>query len=148
MRCRPGDRRTHPVMLTLRKQGNRLVFENEGTAPQDGAMNATFSGWRGAIMVANFEKNPKWAGKLISDIAKEEERPPVEIGLERAFGRDMFEARFESKGLAFHQRLRDAFLAIARDEPGRCALIDAGGTLDEVAAQVWTTVAKRLDLEP
>jgi N-methylhydantoinase B len=50
--CRPGDRRTHTVMLTLRKQGNRLVFENEGTAPQDGAMNATFSGWRGAIMVA------------------------------------------------------------------------------------------------
>ncbi len=73
---------------------------------------------------------------------------PVEIGLERAFGRDMFEARFESKGLAFHQRLRDAFLAIARDEPGRCALIDASGTLDEVAAQVWSTVAERLDLEP
>ena len=50
--CRPGDRRTHTVMLTLRKEGKRLVFENEGTAPQDGAMNATFSGWRGAIMVA------------------------------------------------------------------------------------------------
>ena len=50
--CRPGDRRTHIVMLTLRKEGKRLIFENEGTAPQDGAMNATFSGWRGAIMVA------------------------------------------------------------------------------------------------
>ena len=50
--CRPGDRRTHPVMITLRKKGNKLVFENEGTAPQDGAMNATYSGWRGAIMVA------------------------------------------------------------------------------------------------
>ncbi|HET7200127.1 MAG TPA: hydantoinase B/oxoprolinase family protein, partial [Burkholderiales bacterium] len=50
--CRPGDRRTHRVMLTLRKKGTRLVFENDGTAPQDGAMNATFSGWRGAIMVA------------------------------------------------------------------------------------------------
>ncbi len=50
--CRPGDRRAHQVMVTLRKQGNRLVFENEGTAPQDGAMNATYSGWRGAIMVA------------------------------------------------------------------------------------------------
>ncbi len=50
--CRPGDRRTHQVMLTLRKRGNKLVFENDGTAPQDGAMNATFSGWRGAIMVA------------------------------------------------------------------------------------------------
>ena len=39
-------------MLTLRKEGKRLVFENDGTAPQDGAMNATYSGWRGAIMVA------------------------------------------------------------------------------------------------
>src|SRR5215469_14799665 len=50
--CRPGDRRTHRVMLTLKKKGAKLVFENEGSAPQDGAMNATYSGWRGAIMVA------------------------------------------------------------------------------------------------
>ena len=50
--CRPGDRRAHRVMLTLRKNGTRLVFENEGTAPQAGAMNATYSGWRGSIMVA------------------------------------------------------------------------------------------------
>jgi N-methylhydantoinase B len=50
--CRPGDRRTHRVMLTLRKRGSKLVFENEGTAAQDGAMNATYSGWRGSIMVA------------------------------------------------------------------------------------------------
>src|SRR5437762_5203236 len=39
-------------MLTLRKKGSKLVFENEGTAPQGGAMNATYSGWRGPIMVA------------------------------------------------------------------------------------------------
>lgn len=50
--CRPGDRKTHRVQLTLRKAGNTLIFENEGTADQDGAMNATFSGWRGSIMVA------------------------------------------------------------------------------------------------
>jgi N-methylhydantoinase B len=50
--CRPGDRRTHRVILTLRKQGDKLTFENEGTAPQDGAMNSTYSGWRGSIMVA------------------------------------------------------------------------------------------------
>jgi N-methylhydantoinase B len=50
--CRPGDRRTHQVMLTLRKTGTKLVFDNEGTAPQDGAINATYSGWRGSIMVA------------------------------------------------------------------------------------------------
>ncbi len=50
--CRPGDRRTHRVVLTLRKEGDRLIFENEGTAPQDGAMNATYSGWRGSLLVA------------------------------------------------------------------------------------------------
>jgi N-methylhydantoinase B len=50
--CRPGDRGTYRVMLTLRKKGTQLVFENEGTAPQGGAMNATYSGWRGSIMVA------------------------------------------------------------------------------------------------
>jgi N-methylhydantoinase B len=50
--CRPGDRRAHCVMLTLRKTGTKLIFENEGTAPQTGAMNATYSGWRGSIMVA------------------------------------------------------------------------------------------------
>ena len=36
--------------------------------------------------------------------------------------------RFESKGLAFHRRLREGFLAIARAEPQRCALIDATGS--------------------
>jgi N-methylhydantoinase B len=39
-------------MLTLKKNKSKLVFENEGTGPQAGAINATYSGWRGAIMVA------------------------------------------------------------------------------------------------
>lgn len=67
-----------------------------------------------------------------------------EIGLERAFGRDMFEVRFETKDIDFHNRLRAAYLAIARDEPGRCAVIDASGTEDEVSDLVWRTVMHRL----
>jgi N-methylhydantoinase B len=39
-------------MLTLKKQGKKLIFENHGTDPQAGGINATYSGWRGAIMVA------------------------------------------------------------------------------------------------
>ncbi|MDP6474185.1 MAG: hydantoinase B/oxoprolinase family protein [Alphaproteobacteria bacterium] len=50
--CRPGDRRTHRVQIALTKKGDKLTFDNEGTAPQDGAMNATYSGWRGSVMVA------------------------------------------------------------------------------------------------
>ncbi len=69
---------------------------------------------------------------------------PVNIGLQRAHARAGSEMRFESKGVAFHERLRAAFLEIARAEPERCAIIDACGTLDEVAAQVWAAVTGRL----
>jgi dTMP kinase len=74
---------------------------------------------------------------LIFDLA-------VEEGLARAHARAGSEMRFESKGVAFHQRLRDGFLAIAEDEPGRCAVIDAGGSIEEVEARVWAAVEGRL----
>ena len=73
---------------------------------------------------------------------------PVEVGLERAFGRDMFEARFESKGLEFHERLRAEFLRIASREPQRCARIDASGSLEAVATDVWAAVSSRLEVGP
>ncbi len=68
---------------------------------------------------------------------------PVEVGLDRAFGRGLFETRFESKGLAFHQRLRQRFLQIAQEHPDRCAIIDADGDEDEVFARVWSAVVAR-----
>lgn len=68
---------------------------------------------------------------------------PVEVGLERAFGRGLFETRFESKGLAFHTRLREGFLQIVRDHPERCVLIDADGDEDSVEARVWAAVQAR-----
>ncbi len=73
---------------------------------------------------------------------------PVEIGLARA---EVYakaaghgETRFESKGVAFHERLRDAFRQIAAAEPERCALIDAGQSIEDVEAQVWAAVETRL----
>jgi dTMP kinase len=69
---------------------------------------------------------------------------PVEVGLERAFGRGLFETRFESKGLEFHERLRRGFLDIAAAHPARCIVIDADGDQDTVAARVWAAVEARL----
>lgn len=69
---------------------------------------------------------------------------PVDVGLQRAHARAGSEMRFESKGLAFHERLREGFLAIARGEPERCAIIDARGTLDEVETAVWAAIESRL----
>jgi dTMP kinase len=68
---------------------------------------------------------------------------PPEAGLARAQARGG-EMRFESKGLVFHQRLREGFTAIAAAEPGRCALIDAAGSIEAVEAQVWAAVQSRL----
>lgn len=68
---------------------------------------------------------------------------PVDVGLARAGARGG-EMRFESKGLAFHERLRAGFLDIGRAEPRRCVIVDAAGSLDAVEAQVTTAVFERL----
>ena len=69
---------------------------------------------------------------------------PAEVGLARADARAGAEMRFESKGLAFHERLRDGFRAIAAAEPERCALIDAAADIDSVEHAVWATLTERL----
>lgn len=69
---------------------------------------------------------------------------PVEVGLDRAFGRGLFETRFESKGLAFHQKLRDGFLQVAERHPERCVVLDATGEVDDVSARLWAVVEERL----
>jgi dTMP kinase len=69
---------------------------------------------------------------------------PAERGLARANDRGGGEARFEAKDLAFHQRLRDAFLEIAVHEPGRCAVIDALASAETVAEAIWAVVEARL----
>ncbi len=72
---------------------------------------------------------------------------PAIDGLKRAdIRRGNSEARdtFESRTLAFHERIRAGFLDIARREPQRCAVIDASGTPDAVAQAIWSAVSQRL----
>lgn len=71
---------------------------------------------------------------------------PVEVGLARALRRGGgSEVRFESKGDAFHQRLREGFAAIAAAHPGRCQVIDAAGDADAVFARVQAAIKPLLD---
>lgn len=67
-----------------------------------------------------------------------------ELGLARAGRRGGLEHRFEGKGLAFHQRLRDGFLDIAAREPARVRVVDASVDEEAVAAAVWREVEARL----
>ena len=71
---------------------------------------------------------------------------PVALGLSRTGGRAHKESRFERKGTQFHERLREAYLQIARRDPHRCVVIDAAEGEDAVAAAIWNTIAKRYKL--
>ena len=82
-------------------------------------------------------------GDVRPDLTLVLDLPPAD-GLARAAGRGDGETRFESKGAAFHARLRDAFLEIARREPERCQVIEAAGGVETVAAEVWSAVHARL----
>ena len=76
---------------------------------------------------------------LIFDMAPSE-------GLARADRRATAgEDRFENKGLAFQERLRGAYLDIARAEPARCVVIDAAADIETVAKQVLDAVTVRLE---
>jgi dTMP kinase len=67
-----------------------------------------------------------------------------EVGLARAEGRGQGGDRYEAMDLSFHRRLRHGYRAIAEAAPGRCVLIDAGGSEDAVAAEVRKAVRERL----
>lgn len=70
---------------------------------------------------------------------------PAQVGLQRAEARGGA-ARFESKGLEFHERLRAGYLEIAGREPERCVVIDADAEIDAVTVAIADAVAQRLKL--
>jgi dTMP kinase len=61
------------------------------------------------------------------------------IGLERVKGRELFD-RMENESLAFHERVRQGYLALARREPQRIKIIDGNQTIDTIAGQIWELV--------
>jgi dTMP kinase len=73
---------------------------------------------------------------------------PTEDGLARAKRRgEGEEDRYERMGQAFHERLRDGFLDIAKREPDRCRVIAATGTAGIVHDQVCAVVAAKFGLD-
>jgi dTMP kinase len=69
---------------------------------------------------------------------------PPKAGLARANARLGDPDRFESQELIMHERIRQAFLDIAEEEPERCVVIDANQPEAVVAEDVWEAVTERL----
>jgi len=67
---------------------------------------------------------------------------PATDGLARALDRNRrspetaSEDRFEREALEFHERVRQGYLAIAREEPGRFAVVDASGDVGTLQGEV------------
>jgi dTMP kinase len=91
--------------------------------------------------------------RLLADVATDGLVPdltilldvPVEVGLARKAPGDVtrFEAEYD---LAFHQRVRDGFLAIAMAEPERVVVVDASARFDAVTASIVDIVHQRLGI--
>lgn len=71
---------------------------------------------------------------------------PVAVGMQRAHERRGAAVvdHFEAASVAFHERVREGFLAIARAEPERVCLIDAAQAIEVVHAAVLAGVRRRL----
>lgn len=51
--------------------------------------------------------------------------------------------RFEKEELDWHKRLREGFLAIAKENPERCVVIAASQSEDALEAAIWDVVSQR-----
>lgn len=67
---------------------------------------------------------------------------PAEIGLRRAMERmtgipeHLREDRFEREGLLFHEKIREGYLSLARQEPERFRIINAAADIATIHRQV------------
>jgi dTMP kinase len=71
---------------------------------------------------------------------------PAALGMERAAKRRGTAAadRYEAEAIEFHEKLRNAYAALAKLEPERCVLIDATGPSDAVQNDIWDVLRARM----
>lgn len=70
---------------------------------------------------------------------------PVEVGLARRHQGET--NRLDQKDLAYHTRVRDGFLKMAREEPQRWVVIDGTRPVDEVQKDIQSRLEQRLEVK-
>ncbi|MDI6796551.1 MAG: dTMP kinase [Desulfatibacillaceae bacterium] len=76
---------------------------------------------------------------------------PAQVGLERAINRVQGhdpEGRFEQEALVFHEKVRQGYLDLAKDNPGRFCIIDAAKDQEAVRLDVEKALAGFLNQKP
>jgi dTMP kinase len=70
---------------------------------------------------------------------------PVEVGLARKHAQEQSN-RFEAEALAFHARVRNAYVEMAKRSPERWRCFNGVQSPDELEDEIWRAVAERMGL--
>jgi dTMP kinase len=107
---------------------------------------------RGLDMDLVGQLNQLVMGDLLPDVTFLLDLPP-EIGLKRAWrqidngSRDKAETRFENEKLQFHEKVRNGYLTLARQEPGRFVVVDAAKGPQQVRENIEKKLAELVRLQ-
>ncbi len=86
--------------------------------------------------------------KTINDDATQSLKPDLtillDIAAEDGLARKKQRDRFEQEDIAFHHRVREGYLKLAKEEPQRWLVIDATQTRDEIAEAIQQGVQRLL----
>ncbi|MEQ1832691.1 MAG: dTMP kinase [Candidatus Eisenbacteria bacterium] len=116
------------VVLCDRYGDSTLAYQGAGR----GLDAALLAGWNRAA-----------TGGLVPDVTLLFDVSP-ELGLQRRAAAPGTANRLDLESEAFHRRVRERYLELARQEPQRFVVLDAAQSPDTLETQVWATLAPRL----
>lgn len=145
----PGNLLMNPLTELLLYAADRAQHIHEMIAPMMEAgkivicdrfhdSTTVYQGFaRGLDMDLIRQLNRLVMGELSPDVTFVLDLPP-ELGLKRAWkqikngSRNEAETRFENEKLQFHEKVRNGYLTLAKQEPGRFVVVDAAKDPDQV----------------
>ena len=115
-------------------------------------LRAAYADCPGLGVATGFYRSSKWHRRSQDPHATDGLRPdvvvlldiPVEIGLRRRHADPASVNRIDLAGTSFHQRVREAYLALAAASPATWLVVDATPDPAAVEAWIWNQLPRHL----
>tara|TARA_B100000927_G_scaffold55783_1_gene42723 strand:- start:2621 stop:3253 length:633 start_codon:yes stop_codon:yes gene_type:complete len=66
-------------------------------------------------------------------------------GIERALGENNKETRFEEKDIIYHEKIRDGYMKIARNNPNRCVVINGTNDIERISKKILELTLNKIN---